>query len=140
MSTHFSGPSRRDFLQKIGGGFGSIALASMLEQDAQSASNPLSAKRPPLPAKARAVIQIFCPGGLSHVDSWDYKPELAKRSGKPFDPDGKMQFFASKPGNCQGSYWPFRQHGEFAKAASAQSLARAVHAKFLHFAIHSILG
>ena len=112
MSTHFSGPSRRDFLQKIGGGFGSIALASLLEKDSRAATNPLSAKRPPLPAKARAVIQIFCPGGLSHVDSWDYKPELAKRSGKPFDPDGKMQFFASKPGNCQGSYWPFRQHGQ----------------------------
>ena len=112
MNTHFTGPSRRDFLQKIGGGFGSIALASLLDQDAQAATNPLSAKRPPLPAKARAVIQIFCPGGLSHVDSWDYKPELAKRSGKPFDPDGKMQFFASKPGNCQGSYWPFRQHGQ----------------------------
>jgi len=80
--------------------------------EAQAATNPLAVRRPPLPAKARAVIQIFCPGGLSQVDSWDYKPELAKRSGKPFDPDGKMQFFASKPGNCQGSYWPFRQHGQ----------------------------
>ncbi len=63
-------------------------------------------------AKAKAVIQIFCPGGLSQVDTWDYKPELAKRQGKPFDPDGKLQFFASKPGACQGSWWPFRQHGE----------------------------
>ncbi len=112
MSNHFPSFSRRNFLEKIGNGFGSIALASMLEQDAQAASNPLAARRPPLPAKARAVIQIFCPGGLSHVDSWDHKPELTKRSGKPFDPDGKMQFFASKPGNCQGSYWPFRQHGQ----------------------------
>ena len=103
--------SRRDFLWELGGGLGGVALSTMLSE-AQAATNPLAAKRPPLPAKARAVIQIFCPGGLSHVDSWDYKPELAKRSGKPFDPDGKMQFFASKPGNCQGSYWPFRQHGQ----------------------------
>ena len=63
------------------------------------------------PAKAKAVIQIFCPGGVSQVDTWDYKPELAKRNGTPFDPDGKLQFFASKPGNCQGSFWKFRQHG-----------------------------
>jgi hypothetical protein len=46
------------------------------------------------------------------LDTWDYKPELARRQGQPFDPDGKMQFFASKPGPCQGSYWAFRQHGE----------------------------
>ena len=63
------------------------------------------------PAKAKAVIQIFCPGGVSQVDTWDYKPELAKRNGTPFDPDGKLQFFASKPGNCQGSFWKFRRHG-----------------------------
>ncbi|WP_236696370.1 DUF1501 domain-containing protein [Rhodopirellula islandica] len=64
------------------------------------------------PARAKAVIQIFCPGGMSQVDTFDYKPELEKRSGKPFDPDGKLQFFASKPGNIQGSFWPFQQHGE----------------------------
>lgn len=103
--------SRRDFLWELGGGLGGMALSTMLSE-AQAATNPLAARRSPMPAKARSVIQIFCPGGLSHVDSWDYKPELAKRSGKPFDPDGKMQFFASKPGNCQGSYWPFRQHGQ----------------------------
>jgi hypothetical protein len=48
---------------------------------------------------------------MSQVDTWDYKPELAKRNGTPFDPDGKLQFFASKPGNCQGSYWEFKRHG-----------------------------
>ena len=73
--------SRRDFLWELGGGLGGMALSTMLSE-AQAATNPLAARRPPLPAKARSVIQIFCPGGLSHVDSWDYKPELAKRSGK----------------------------------------------------------
>jgi len=100
--------SRRNFLQSFSG----AALASMLHRDASAASNPLSPKGGHHAARARAVIQIFCPGGLSHVDTWDYKPELAKRQGKPFDPDGKLQFFASKPGNCQQSWWPFRQHGE----------------------------
>lgn len=110
--------TRRDFLWELGGGLGGVALAAMLaESDAQvagaaSTSNPLAPRPPHHPAKARAVVQIFCPGGLSHVDSWDYKPKLAERHGQPFDPDGKLQFFASKPGNCQGSYWPFRQHGQ----------------------------
>ena len=103
--------SRRDFLWKLGGGLGGVALTTMLEE-ARAADNPLSAKASHYPAKAKAVIQIFCPGGLSQVDTWDYKPELAKRHGKPFDADGKLQFFASKPGNCQGSYWPFEQHGQ----------------------------
>jgi Protein of unknown function (DUF1501) len=105
MNTHLP---RRNFLQTLTG----TALASLLHRDAGAAANPLAAKAAHHPAKARAVIQIFCPGGLSHVDTWDYKPELAKRQGKPFDPDGKLQFFASKPGHCQQSYWPFRQHGQ----------------------------
>ena len=103
--------TRRDFLSQLGGGLGGVALAAMMN-DAQAATNPLAPKRTHHMAKAKAVIQIFCPGGLSHVDSWDYKPEIAKRQGKPFDPDGKLTFFASKPGNCQGSFWPFRQHGQ----------------------------
>ncbi|MBM3829758.1 MAG: DUF1501 domain-containing protein [Verrucomicrobia bacterium] len=106
--------SRRDFLWQVGGGLGGVALTALLAK-VHAASpqnqNSLAARPAPSPARARAVIQIFCPGGLSHVDSWDWKPELAKRTGQPFDPTGKLQFFASKPGNCQGSYWPFRQHG-----------------------------
>jgi hypothetical protein len=104
--------TRRDFLRELGGGLGGVALAALLHQEARAAANPLAARRGHHPAKARAVIQIFCPGGLSHIDSWDHKPELTKRNGRPFDPDGNLQFFASKPGNCQGSWWPFRQHGE----------------------------
>lgn len=99
--------TRRNLLHSLSG----AALASLLHRDAAAAS-PLSPKSSHHAAKARAVIQIFCPGGLSHVDTWDYKPELEKRQGKPFDPEGKLTFFASKPGNCQQSWWKFRQHGE----------------------------
>jgi hypothetical protein len=102
---------RRDFLWELGGGLGGVALAAMINE-AQAATGPAGRSGLHHAAKAKAVIQIFCPGGLSHVDSWDYKPELTKRQGKPFDVDGKVQFFASKPGNCQGSYWAFRQHGQ----------------------------
>lgn len=95
---------RRDFLSLAAGGFGGLALTSMLAGKSRAAADH--------PAKAKSVIQIFCSGGLSHVDTWDYKPELERRAGTPFDPDGKLQFFASKPGNCQPSFWKFRQHGE----------------------------
>jgi Protein of unknown function (DUF1501) len=96
--------SRRNFLQSVGGGFGGLALMAMLARDGRTELHHA--------AKAKRVIQIFCPGGMSQVDTFDYKPELEKRTGQPFDPDGKLQFFASKPGNCQGSHWKFRQHGE----------------------------
>ncbi|MCP5541997.1 MAG: DUF1501 domain-containing protein [Akkermansiaceae bacterium] len=107
--------SRRDFLSTAGGGLGGVALSAMLGGESHAsvaAGNPLGARPSPHPARAKRVIQIFCPGGLSHVDTFDYKPELQKRAGTPFDPDGKLQFFASKPGNCQPSFFPFRQHGE----------------------------
>ena len=124
---------RRNFLQTLGG----TALAAMLHRDAQASANPLATKLGHHPAKARAVIQIFCPGGLSQVDTWDYKPELAKRQGKPFDPDGKLQFFASKPGNCQQSWWPFRQHGECGRWISDLFPKLALHVDDVAF-IHSM--
>ena len=124
--------SRRDALWQLGGGLGGIALAAMLAgrpRAAHSASQGVQADTPAtLPAKAKAVIQIFCPGGLSHVDTFDYKPELERRAGTPFDTSGELEFFASKPGNCQPSYWPFRQHGQCGRWVSdlLPNLARHV--------------
>jgi len=100
---------RRQWLHCAGGGLGWVALQTMLRDDAHGATKTPALDHKP---RAKAVIQIFCPGGMSQVDTFDYKPELAKRAGQPFDPDGKLQFFASKPGNCQPSFWPFRQHGK----------------------------
>ena len=94
--------SRRDFLGKAGGGFGALALSAMLDHSAAAGESPVP--QPHFMPKAKRVIQIFCPGGLSHIDTWDYKPELEKRAGTPFDPTGKLQFFASKPGLCQPSF------------------------------------
>ncbi|QDV22790.1 DUF1501 domain-containing protein [Aureliella helgolandensis] len=109
MSTNppiVSTSSRRQFLSHAGGGLGGVAFATLL-----AAEEPTRRQGLPQP-NAKRVIQIFCPGGMSQVDTFDYKPELEKRAGKPFDPDGKLQFFASKPGNCQPSHWKFRQHGQ----------------------------
>ena len=108
--------SRRDFLAALGGGLGCLGLDVALAGDAADRAvgrrSPLAARPPMHPARARAVIQLFCPGGMSHVDTFDHKPELARRAGMPFDPDGTLQFFASRPGECMPSAWPFRRHGE----------------------------
>src|SRR6476646_10541890 len=79
--------SRRDFLLKAGGGFGSIALTSLLARDGLARS--LAAKsgpKSPLPsfaAKAKSVIWCFMDGGPSHIDLFDPKPTLNKLAGKP---------------------------------------------------------
>jgi hypothetical protein len=80
--------SRRDFLTKLGGGFGAIALASMLEQDKLRASppdaaNPLAVRQPHYRARAKSVIFLFMEGGPSHLDTFDPKPELQRRHGQP---------------------------------------------------------
>ena len=111
MNLPMSTSSRREFLRTAGGGFGLMALGDLLAREPQPAGHH--------PAKAKAVIQIFCPGGMSQVDTWDHKPELTKRNGTPFDPGGKLQFFASKPGNCQGSHWEFKKHGACGRPMSA---------------------
>ncbi len=93
--------SRRQFLRKSAFGFGSLALAHLLDRDgrvfaaetASSIQNPLRAKEPHFPAKAKSVIFIFLQGGLSQVDSFDPKPALARWDGKllPADfGDGKL--------------------------------------------------
>ena len=73
---------------------------------------PVGCPPPHFAPRAKRVISLFCAGAVSHVDTYDYKPELEKRASTPFDLSGKLEFFASKPGNCVPSYWPFRQHGQ----------------------------
>ena len=86
-------------LARAGGGFGMLALASLLGRAGAASLNPLAPKVPPLRARAKSVIWIFTNGGPSQVDTWDYKPELVKRDGKElegFDP--KTGFFPGSVG------------------------------------------
>ncbi|MEQ8848911.1 DUF1501 domain-containing protein [Botrimarina sp.] len=75
--------SRRWFLQECGVGLGAIALGSLLgkEAAAASAADPLAARTPPLPARAKNVILLFMGGGPSQFEMWDYKPTLARLDG-----------------------------------------------------------
>ena len=81
--------SRRQFLARMGMGFGALGLASLLNQDTlfgaddDLATGPLAPKLPPLPFKAKRVIHIFAAGAPSQVDTWDPKPALVQHDGQP---------------------------------------------------------
>src|SRR5579862_5473012 len=80
--------SRRTFLRQSGGGFGALALAHLLGGDLLADPG-----KPRLEfngglhhkAKARRVVQLFMNGGVSQMDTFDYKPELEKRHGQKVD-------------------------------------------------------
>jgi len=114
--------TRRDFLKRVGNGFGMLALAGLLEQEGFLANrtlageayrNPLAPKKPHFSVKAKSVIWLFMNGGPSHVDTWDYKPELAKRDGKELKGfDKTTGFFADQVGPLMRSPFKFKQHGQ----------------------------
>ena len=74
--------NRREFLRRSGMGMGALTLGSMLAGNPAFAANPLDAKAPHFPGKAKRVIHFFLNGGPSAVDTFDYKPELEKYAGK----------------------------------------------------------
>ncbi len=113
------GGSRRDFLQRSGQGLGMLALSSLLRQSsvAQAATpqsiNPLAPHPPHFPVKAKSVIWLFMNGGPSHVDTWDYKPELEKRDGKELEGfDKNTGFFTGNVGPLMKSPFKFERHGQ----------------------------
>ena len=110
------GGSRRDFLQRSGQGLGILALSSMLSP-AQAAApqsiNPLAPHAPHFPVKAKSVIWLFMNGGPSHVDTWDYKPELEKRDGKELEGfDKNTGFFTGNVGPLMKSPFKFERQGQ----------------------------
>lgn len=122
---------RRGFLQFGGTGLGSIALASLIHEERLRAGEPPIrpaidpaqpyAPRPPhIPARAKNVLLIFCSGALSHVDSFDYKPELVKRHDTPMPTaDGeKLITFQGEQGNLIKPQWEFRPRGQSGKMTS----------------------
>ena len=107
--------NRRQFLQRSGVGFGSLALQSLLGADGLLApQNPLAPRAPHFAPKAKAVIFLFMYGGPSHVDLFDPKPELAKWHGKAI-PVWKKEdaFMGSKTKNvAMQGYYRFGKHGQ----------------------------
>ncbi|QDV49727.1 DUF1501 domain-containing protein [Gimesia fumaroli] len=102
--------SRREMLRRSSAGFGSLALAALLGSDCQAAQQKV-VQQPHFTPKAKRVIFLFMHGGPSHMDTFDYKPQLQKDSGKPL-PFDKPRVFSATTGNLLGSPWKFKQHGE----------------------------
>ena len=73
---------RRQFLNTCGVGLGSAALAHLLANDSQAATNPMAPRQPHFPAKAKNVIYLFMAGGPSQLELFSDKPELRKYSGQ----------------------------------------------------------
>jgi len=115
--------SRRSFLQRMGAGFGMLALADLLGTQAHGAevnmTNPLAARAGHFPVKAKSVIWLFMNGGQSQVDTWDYKPELEKMDGKELPGfDKKTGFFPEQVGALMKSPFKFAQYGQSGTWAS----------------------
>jgi len=114
--------SRRDWLNRTGCGFGAMALAAFANADASASKNPLSTKQPHHKPRAKRIIFLFMQGGVSHVDSYDYKPRLIQDDGKMvgFD-DARALANTGARGTSQRimkPLWKFAKHGQSGRWAS----------------------
>jgi hypothetical protein len=127
--------NRRQWLARTGCGFGMLGLAGLLQDEGllgKAAADDLGARAlQPLaevpshfPARAKRVIWLFINGGPSHVDTWDYKPELERWDGKTikeFDPNfsNTTGFFKDAVGNLMKSPFEFTPRGECGKRVAS---------------------
>src|SRR5260370_31974241 len=136
--------SRRAFLQRVGGGFGMLALAGLLSQEGlleaaeeDRSIQPLAPRKPHFTAKAKSVIWMFMNGGPSQVDTWDYKPGLTKQDGKELKGfDKNTGFFTDQVGPLLKSPFQWKQHGKSGTWASEIFPETAKHVDDIAF-IHS---
>ncbi|MFO0908738.1 MAG: DUF1501 domain-containing protein [Isosphaeraceae bacterium] len=121
--------SRRAFLREAATGLGPVALAWMLSSEMHArGATARGLEGLHFPAKARRVVQVFAGGGMSHVDTFDYKPELARRDGQELTGKGPIDTFFGRPGRIMPSPFAFRQHGQSGRWVSdlLPHLARCV--------------
>jgi len=127
---------RRQFLGHAGVGLGSIALAHLLHSDgllgptAMAATgdgpvrphidplNPHAPRPPHFAPRATNVLMIFCSGAISHLDTFDYKPELIRRDGQPMPGENQLVTFQGENGNLAATRYKFRPRGECGKMTS----------------------
>ena len=112
--------TRRYFLGNVYTGLGGIGLLSLFQNRVSAAPTQWHPGRGQThyPAKAKRVLQIFCPGAASAMDLWDHKPSLDKYHGKPLPGEEDFVSFQGKNGNLMKSPWPFEQAGESGKPIS----------------------
>ncbi len=124
--------ARRDFLHHAVTGLSGVALTHLLARNdlllADEAKTPLRPQIDPArphaarpahhAAPARKVLVIFCSGAISHLDTWDYKPELIKRHGQPLPGQEKLVTFQGENGALTKSPYEFRPRGKCGKMTS----------------------
>lgn len=93
--------SRRDWLFHAGGGLAGLALAQLA-----------AGGKTHFPAKAKRLILLFCPGGISQVDTFDHKPELEKHHGKETKGANTITPFFGKRGTVMRSPFSFQRYGK----------------------------
>lgn len=115
---------RRRFLGSTATALGSIAIASLLNQDGLLAeqpsidpARPYAPRAPHFAPRAKNVIVIFCAGAVSQLETWDYKPELIKRDGQPLA-GGPSVTFQGPAGNLARPQYKFRPRGQTGKMVS----------------------
>jgi len=117
-------PSRRQFLMQTMQGFSGVALVAMLTDEVLGESpridstNPYSPRSTHFAPKAKRVIEVFCSGALSHVDTFDFKPELIKHHGKPLPGNEKLVSFQGPNGNLTKPLWAYHPYGQCGKQVS----------------------
>ena len=127
---NFCGRTRREFLWQAGAGFAGTALAALLGDDGFLArqsvaadgvtawTNPLAARRPHFPAKAKSVIFLYMYGGPSHIDTFDYKPAMKGMDNKTVDIKTFGRGGHKNKGRIVETPWEFAQHGQCGKWVS----------------------
>jgi len=123
--------TRRRFLGQMATGLTGVALSRLV---AAENALPRGAHFAP---KAKQVLQIFCPGGASHIDLWEHKPMLEKFHGTPLPGGEKEMSFQGKNGNLMRSPWDFAPAGQSGKMLSTLLPHMARHADDIAF-IHSM--
>ena len=112
----FTELSRRDLLSWSSHGLTATAVMHLLSRQRELNAAPVPAEAadtpPHLPAKCRRVIHLYMCGGLSHLDSFDYKPALEKFHGQPLPGSEKPETFFGKIGLLRKNDWDFQQRGE----------------------------
>ncbi len=116
-------PTRRQALRDTACGFGYLAMAGLSANHAAAApGNPLAVRPPHFPARAKRVIFLFMQGGVSQVDSFDYKPLLDRQDGKVLKFDDARLLANTGMGNSSQRVmkplWKFSQHGKCGRWAS----------------------
>ena len=102
---------RRQFMTTGSAGLASLALNLFASDRSDAATTHFA-------PKANNVIVVFCSGALSHIDTFDYKPELFRRHGEPLPGNENLVSFQGPNGNLTRPQWDFRQRGACGKQTS----------------------